>query len=677
MPTVGKRDSALVVLFLFTVTAASAQSLTPQDVGRIRSVTSLAVSPDGSRVAYTLSVPRDPFKDDDGPAWSELHVYGADGATLPFVTGKVSVSGVRWTPDGKSLAFLASRTGDTSRSLYSIPADGGEARRILTYETDILSFSFSPDGKRVAFTARQPVPKERRELEKKGFSQEVFEEQLSFVRVFVATVGDSGSPKMLELNGSASALSWGPGGNSLVLALAPTPLVDDNYMARRVHIVDADSGAVKATIDNLGKLGQVVWSPDGRFIALTSGADIHDPAAGRLMVAPASGGPARDVLPGYLGHAAAIAWKDAETIAYIGEEWSGAVFAEVRRDGSGRRTVLPAGAIVLTDLDLSRGGGTGAFLAQSPAHPSELFVMRAGTCKPSRVTDSNPWLADRRLAKQESIRFKARDGLELEGILVYPLDHEPGRRYPLVLCVHGGPESHDRNGWVTGYSQPGQVAAGRGFAVFYPNYRGSTGRGVAFSKLGQGDPAGREFDDLVDAVDHLVSIGIATREKVGITGGSYGGYASAWAATRYTDRFAASVMFVGISDNVSRVGTTDIPNEEYFVHALRRPWDDWKLMLERSPIYHAVGAKTPILILGGTSDPRVSPTQSMELYRYLKILNQAPVRLVRYPGEPHGNTRAASRLDYNLRMLRWMEHYLKGPGGVPPPPEIDYAEPKK
>ncbi len=149
--------------------------------------------------------------------------------------------------------------------------------------------------------------------------------------------------------------------------------------------------------------------------------------------------------------------------------------------------------------------------------------------------------------------------------------------------MHGGPEAHDRNGWKTSYSNPGQMAAARGFAVFYPNYRGSTGRGVAFSKTSQGDPAGKEFDDLVDAVDHLVAIGLVDKAKVGITGGSYGGYATGWCSTYYTDRFAAGVMFVGISDNLSKVGTTDIANEEFHVHALKRPWDDWQFFLRAQP----------------------------------------------------------------------------------------------
>jgi dipeptidyl aminopeptidase/acylaminoacyl peptidase len=368
-----------------------------------------------------------------------------------------------------------------------------------------------------------------------------------------------------------------------------------------------------------------------------------------------------------------FAWKDNDTIAFIGDEGTETLLGEVRKDGTGRRTLLPPGGQILVSFDAATDFRTMAFAAQAPRHPSEVYLVRAGETSPKRATDSNPWLAEVALAKQETVKFKARDGMEIEGVLVRPLEEKPGQRYPLILTVHGGPEAHDRNGWVTNYSNAGQVAAGRGFAVFHPNYRGSTGRGVAFSKLGQGDPAGKEFDDLVDAVDHLVNIGLVDRAKVGITGGSYGGYASAWGATYYTERFAAAVVFVGISDNVSRVGTTDIPNEEYYVHALKRPWENWQVQLERSPIYHAAKSRTATLILGGMDDPRVSPTQSMELYRYLKLHGKVPVRLVRYPGEQHGNARAASRLDYSLRLMQWMEHYLKGPGGPPPPKDLEYG----
>jgi dipeptidyl aminopeptidase/acylaminoacyl peptidase len=260
-------------------------------------------------------------------------------------------------------------------------------------------------------------------------------------------------------------------------------------------------------------------------------------------------------------------------------------------------------------------------------------------------------------------------------VLVHPLARAEGERVPLILNVHGGPEAHVSNGWLTGYNLPGQLAAARGFAVFHPNYRGSTGRGAAFAKLGQGDAAGKEFDDLVDAVDHLVERGLVDRERVGVTGGSYGGYATAWCSTRFSERFAAGVMMVGISDKISKAGTTDIPEEEFQVHALERPWDDWQGMLEGSPIYWAEGSRTPLLILHGKDDPRVHPGQSLELYRHLKLRGKAPVRLVLYPGEGHGNRKAAGRLDSCLRTLQWFEHYLRGPGGEMPPGEIEYSEP--
>jgi dipeptidyl aminopeptidase/acylaminoacyl peptidase len=663
------------LVLLAAAVPLGAEMLTPQHVARIRAVTSLAMAPDGSKVAYVLSVPRRPLNDEDGPLWAELHVVNRDGVSRSYVTGEVNVSGVAWTKDGRSISFLAKRGKDEHRSLYQIPAEGGEALRLLAFGTDITAYAWSPDGKRVAFLAVEEAPKKQRDQEKKGFTQEVLDESAKPARIWVSSVAEDAKPRLLDVKGSASELSWSPVGASLAVALAPTALVDDSLMSRKATIVDADAGIVAAQIANPGKLGPMAWSADGKTLAYVAAADVHDPSAGRLMTVSAAGGASHDLLPGYEGNAAHIAWQDAEFVMYIGDEGVQTPFAKVGRDGKGQKSLIGPEGFVLTGLDLAKDGFSAAFLCQAPEHPSEVCLSTHESPKPRRLTNSNPWLGAMRLARQEVVKFKARDGLALEGILVHPLDEKPGQRYPLILAVHGGPEANDRNGWVTSYSNPGQLGAARGFAVFYPNYRGSTGRGVAFSKMSQRDPAGKEFDDLVDAVDHLVATGLVDKAKVGITGGSYGGYATAWCSTRYSSRFAAGVMFVGISDLVSKAGTTDIPEEEYLVHALQRPWENWSFMLERSPIGHLKEAKTPLLILDGKDDPRVHPSQSLVLYRYLKAMNQAPVRLVYYPGEKHGNQRAAARYDYNLRMIQWFEHYLKGPGGAAPTYEIDYGTP--
>lgn len=648
------------------------QVFTPRHVAQLRSVLSAEISPDGQKVAYTLSVPRHPLQDENGPAWVELHVVDAAGHSRPFVTGHVNVSHVHWLPDAGSIAFIAKRNTDVYSSLYAIPIDGGEAQRWLHHDADLQAVSFSPDGKRVAFLAAEPLSKEQKEYREEGFNQEVFEEDGRPTQVWIAAVKPTGKPRKLELPGSASDVDWSPSGHQLAVVLAPTPSVDDSYMFKRVSVVDVDTGKIVERIQNPGKLGRLAWSPDGKHLAMISGADIHDPADGRLMVAETPGdGSLQDLLPEDKTHVESFAWKDAQTLVWVADEGTASIVGEVGLDGT-RRVIRGPGSPIFTNLSLSHDGARLAFVGHKASHPPEVLFQRPDDRSLRRLTHTNPWLKDLPLAKQEVVKWKARDGLSLEGVLVYPRNYEPGRRYPLILYVHGGPESSVSNGWITSYSSPGQVAAARGFAVFCPNYRGSTGRGVEFSKLGQGDAAGREFDDLVDAVDHLVDAGIVDKAKVGITGGSYGGYASAWAATYYSARFAASVMFVGISDNVSKLGTTDIPEEMYLVHHRKRLWEDWQYFAQRSPIHYVQRHHTPLLILHGKEDSRVDPSQSRELYRHLKTLGQAPVRLVLYPGEGHGNRRAAARFDYQLRSLQWMEHYLQGPGGEPPAYAIDY-----
>jgi dipeptidyl aminopeptidase/acylaminoacyl peptidase len=684
---------AVVGLCLLGATALAAQTQTPAgtlqpwQVATYQHVTDAQPSPDGRRVAFLRSKPRRPLAEDSGPAWIEIHLLQENGEVTPFVTGEVTASGLAWI-DADRLAFLAKRAGDEHKSLYVISASGGEARRVLTHDTDIDSYSFERGGRRVAFLATEQVPEAEEKLEKKGFDQVIYEEDNRSTRLYIAEVAldaaapteplEPTKPRRVELEGSVRWVELSPAGDRLAVKVTPTPLIDDSYVAQRLVVLDLD-GKVVAQVTTAGKLGDVAWSPDGRRLAMIGAADLNDPAEGRLQVASATaGGAPVDVLPGLEGHVAAIDWLDSANIAFVAELGTATEVGSVAADGTARRTLLAAGSIVVTKLAAT--GATGnvrlALLAETPSHPPELYTLSLGTpnagAVPQRRTDSNPWLAELRLARQEVVRWSARDGLELEGLLIHPLDRREGQRSPLVMIVHGGPEAHYRNGWLTNYSQMGQVAAARGFAVFYPNYRGSTGRGVAFSKLGHADAAGPEFDDLIDGVDHLIEIGLVDRDRVGITGGSYGGYASAWGATYYSERFAAAIPFVGISNNVSKVGTTDIPQEMYDVHHRKWLWQDWDYFLDRSPIRWIERNRTPTLILHGKDDPRVHPSQSLELFRHLKVLGQAPVRLVLYPGEGHGNRKSAGRFDYMLRTLRWMEHYLQGPGGAAPPREIDY-----
>ena len=513
---------------------------------------------------------------------------------------------------------------------------------------------------------------EKKKLEEKGFNAQAYEENLQPVRIWIAPADFESEvkPRMLEVEGSVSDINWSPDGSRLAAAVAPTPLVDDYYMYRRIRVVNAESGLVVHRVDNPGKLAEIVWSPDGTKLAFLAGEDIHDPSEGRLMVADLASGKFNEIAKDYLPNVIDIDWHANESIMFLAHDGCESAIGTVKPDGSDRKLHLSKSDPITESFSLAEERL--AIVGHTASHPGEVFTTDLSSA-PKRLTNGNPWLAKKKLGKQEVVEYPSRDGKTIQGILVRPVDLDPGKKYPLILMVHGGPEAHVSNGWVTRYSVPGQLAATEGYAAFYPNYRGSTGRGVAFAKDHQEDYGGKEFNDLLDGIDHLAKMGLVDRKKVGVTGGSYGGFASAWCATRLTDHFAAAVMFVGISNQISKSGTTDIPDEMFLVHARKRIWEDWEFFLKRSPIYYVEQARTPILILHGEDDTRVHPSQSMELYRNLKIIGKTPVRYVRYPGEGHGNRKAAARYDYTLRLMRWMNHFVKEDGSELPPFEIDHG----
>ena len=674
--------AALGILGL--ASTAEARGMTPWDVAKLQSVGSAEISPDGKHVAYTLSVPRIPMVDDNGPAWAELHVYDVEsGASRPFVTGEVNVSGVTWTPDGSHIAFLAKREGDEKRALYVINAMGGEARKLLERDENIAEFAFNDDATRLAFLEREGKSEEEEELHDHGFDMEFYEENLKNNQLFVADIDLTDyrgttdiEPTKVEIDGHPTDLHYRPGFDHVLVRIAEDSRIDLRYMFTQWNLVDLDSGKIAGTIDTEGKLGAAAISPDGENVAFIGSVDIHDPAEGQLMVASIGGGAATNLLPDLNGHVNGVAWKDADTILYLLDTGVHTEIGQISMRGGEPTILLEQGDVVVASMSVSANGQTMATRGESYQHPYELFVGRTGAT-PDRATNSNPWLADIDLGEQLVHEWTARDGMALQGVLIMPTNYQHGQSYPLIAVIHGGPEAHERNGWKTYYSRPGQVAAAQGYFVWYPNYRGSTGRGHEFTMTSQGDPGGKEFDDVVDGVEDLIASGMVTEGQVGITGGSYGGFASAWGATKLSEHFQASVMFVGISEQYSKFGTTDIPRESQLVHQNpRKVYDDWQFFLERSPIYHAKGSKTPLLILHGKDDPRVHPTQSMTMYRYFEHMADAPVRLVWYPGEGHGNRKAAGRLDYNLRMMRWMNHFLVEGGTEKPALELKYEMPE-
>ena len=669
------KTSLALAIGLSSSVAFAQSAITVEDIPKIKSVIQTSVSPDGDNVAFTRSLPRTLYVDENGSNYSELYVVDDKGVERPFITGSVNIKSIEWSNDSKTIYFLAKLKDDKFTSLYQIPVDGGQAQPVLALkDTSISSYKLSPDNKQVAILAMPAADKSEKELKKLGFKAEVYEMGLKNKQLFIVDLAKADkplTPTALNVDNYVSDVNWAANGEKLLVKTQPTALIDDKYTKSMWHLFDIASNKVTLSFKTEGKLGDAELSHDGKYIAILGAEDKHDPATGRLFIADTKTAEITEWLPDFMGHVVDFEWSHKRnTLNFIANVGTQSFVASIRTGSNKYKKLVKEGEFIASQLSVSDSDKTLALRGNTAKHPNEVFIVRSN--KATRLTDSNSWLNDKRFAKQETITLKARDGVELDGVLVYPLNYEKGTRYPLIMSVHGGPESHDKDGWVTNYSRPGQMGAARGYAVFYPNYRGSTGKGVDYSKLGQNDYAGKEFDDLVDFKNHLVDMGLVDTKRVGITGGSYGGYASAWGATKLTKHFAASVMFVGVTNQLSKFGTTDISNEMNLVHARSYPWDKWQWYLERSPIYWAGQSETPLLIMHGKDDPRVHPAQSMELYRYMKVQGK-DVRLVYYPGEGHGNRKVAAQYDYSLRLMRWMDNYLMEGKKEMPAFEIDHA----
>jgi dipeptidyl aminopeptidase/acylaminoacyl peptidase len=665
---------------LFDGKIAAAQVLTAEDVISIETTRECRISPNGKWIAYVVRSQRPPT-DKAGSDYHELFVTStASGATRPFITGEVDIRSTEWSPDGSMIAFLTTRGEGAKRQVWIIPSDGGEAFQATHSKTSVLAFHWHPDGRHIAYVATTPPSKREEQLKEKGYGFVFFEESLKNRNLYLVEVDPTGGdadPRQLTDDLSVWSFEFGPDGRTIALGATAQNLTDQRYVNQNIFFFDVDGGVSTPVPRDPSKLGNFAFSPDGSKLAFVAGRDRRDHRESHCYVVGVSGGPVRDLTPpGFRGHVEWVGWKDPKTLAYMASEGVSKTLNVARLDGGKRSVILDSrkSGFIPGRPSHTKDFKHFAMVGSSPDVPGGLFYWTPG--KPlKRLTTLNPWLAERTLAKQEVIRYAARDGMEIEGILYYPVGYEEGKTYPLIVTVHGGPEAHYSLSWHGRYFHPAHMLAGKGYAVFLPNYRSSTGYGVDFTKDHLGDPAGKEFDDIADGIEHLIARGVADRERVGLGGGSYGGYAAAWFSSYYTRYVRAVCMFVGISNLISKRGTTDIPLEELMVHSGARLEDMWELSLERSPIYHAKNSRTAVLIFGGTDDPRVSPSQSIEYYRRLKMNNHPAVRLVRYPGERHGNSKQPGKIDVIHRTIQWYDWYVRDKKPIDGPmPPLDISD---
>ncbi len=643
---------------------AAAAMLMPDDVANLDEVGDPRVSPDGRLVVYTQKISRTP-DEERGKSYSMIWMVAIGGGKPVAYTARDGrASNPQWSPDGRSIAFLdrrsaggASKDDEAKSQIYVMPVDGGEARAVTKEEEGVGEFAWGVDAAVIFYTAKDARSKDKKEAEKLGRDWEVMARELRQTRLFRLDVMGGEARALTDTSITVRAIAVSPDGRRVATLAARTPTVDDSYMFQRLVSIDAATGNVALVWDMPGKAARPRWSRDGRTIACLAGVDARDSYAGSIFVASESGGEATNLTPGAASTATWFDWDDAGSIIALSIRGTQTVVERIALDGRVLETSSLAGPVSLS-ADIGSGAGPFVTAASTPLHPAEIFAHPLGAGSWMRLTRSYPALEGIALGTQEVISWQARDGITIEGVLVYPVGYTPGKRYPLVVGVHGGPEAAVLNGWNTDPTYPSQLIANRGSVFLLPNYRGSIGRGVAFTKGDFGDPAGAEFQDVLDGIDALAARGLVDPDRVGIIGRSYGGYMAAWAATKESARFKAAVINYGVANMWSAWACGDIPSEHELVHWGWFPVDRPLVAFDRSPVSHVRNGRTPTLIMHGAADKRVHPTQARELYEGLKLQAGLPLELVIFPREEHGYVEAPHRLEACRRAIDWMTTYL-------------------
>lgn len=632
------------------------QQLTPEQIMHLKIVYQPIISPDGSSIAYFLRVPP---KDENSTSTSpvELRVFDLSSQRDKlFASSTNRTWNVQWSKDGKFLYFLRNDTKTARTQVFKMPVDGGEAFPITSSPKTIINYKFNPDESCLALICREDLYYNQNSPEEDWIHNEIhFKYQYIYLYNFQDHSLKKISPDTLHI----WDMEWSPDGNKIYFQATRIGMTDYSYMFRNLYSVEINTGKFEKIVNHQGKMGKMLPSPDGKYVAFLGAIDLYDPTDGSLLLTSGTGKNLeyKNLTKNFKGTVTDFIWLDSKTLLLDAEVWNETklFLLDLKKN---KIKEFWSGTEVFTRLSFSPRSNVIAFAGSNYSHPAELFTMSLKSKKIKRHTFNNPELKNISFSPQEDFTWRARDGKTIGGILVKPVHFQEGKKYPLVVLVHGGPESAYLKGWNNYYSRWPQILAQKGAFVFMPNYRGSTGHGVKFAEADQGDMMGVDFNDILDGIDALIAKGWIDKSKVGITGGSYGGYASAWAATRWSDRFAVAVMFVGISNQVSKIGMTDTWYENALVHWRGWPYDDnFKKAWDRSPLKYIDNAHTPILILHGDSDKRVPTAQSHELYRALKY-KKVPVELYIYPGEGHGNRKYHHQKHYMEVALNWFDKYL-------------------
>lgn len=617
------------------------------------------ISPDGSQVAHTVM--RAHLAADLNEWSSQIHVAGPRGENAWEVGEDAgAVSSPQWSPDGSLLAFLATGA-DGVKQVCAAAVGGATVETLTAVPSGVAEFGWSPDGDRLALLIIDP---EASEIGTGGPGDDAMVEGAT-TRVNLWTVAaEPGSPSRQLTRGDyrIESFDWSPDGGSIAFAYADASESDGWH--EDIAVVDTRDGAVTPLATTEAAETGPIFSPDGSTIAYSRGeTPTADFSAWRVVLSPtpgATGGISKVLAKTPNDRAMLFGWSpDGEHIMFEEALGTGHAIGVLPVSGAEAR-ILETPAADVSAVSLSRDGTMLGFAMQGFKTPQEAYlapVVLKGSLVPTSVSHQNDNVGEMRVPKMEILRWTSTDGIQVEGILTYPLDYEVGRRYPLVLSVHGGPaEKFSQSYFGQPDVYPYAVWASGGYAVLRANPRGSDGYGAEFRAANVADWDGGPYDDLMAGVDAVIEKGIADPERLCVVGWSYGGHMTANITTR-THRFKAAVVGAGPVNLTSQAGTSDLP-DMIPAYMGGHPWERTEVYRRQSPVFAANRVKTPTLILHGTEDTRVSYSQAQEWHTALRA-GGVDCELVAYPRSGHVVREPQLMRDLQTRTLAWVESRVK------------------
>ena len=650
--------SVLILDLSHPAAQAPTPTWTPELMLTVKRVPAVVPSPDGTQVAFVVG---EAATEGERSEWvNQIHVAAADGsASRQLTRGEKSSSDPRWSPDGKSVAFISSRSGKAN--VWRINVSGGEAEQITDEKGGVSTFEWSPDGAWFAFVMRDAKTEAEEKADKEKRDWRTLDEQVKMNRLYVVPLekGADGKRTARLLTRDARSVndfSWSPDGKTIVFDHQKTPVADD-WPSGDVATVSVADGTVTPLATSARAEDQAVYSPDGRFIAFTLSDDPPSWAQERrVQVVPAGGGAARvlaetpDAQPNIVG------WSGDGRQVIVAETQGlrGRVMALPVDGGPG---VALGGDLSVSAPALNRTGTTLGFAVQDFDSAPEPFVMRLGATAPQKVATVQPSFSAP-LGRSEALTWKSPDGRPVEGILTYPVDYRAGTKVPLLLVIHGGPAGVFARSFIaTPSPYPVAAFAARGYAVLRANPRGSSGYGKAFRFANRSDWGGGDYRDLMSGVDRVIEMGVADPARMGVMGWSYGGFMTSWVVTQ-TKRFKAASAGAPVTNLMSFTGVADIPGfvPDYFGGEYWDKFDAWRT---HSAMFNVKGVTTPTLIQHGEADVRVPISQGYEFYNALRRQG-VTTRMTVYPRQPHGFTEPKMTLDAARANLEWFDRFVLG-----------------